>query len=390
METQLNTILIVDDTPKNLQVLGNTLKQENYKIEFAIDGKSALDWLTKKDFDIILLDVMMPDMDGYEVCEKIRKGKIQQNIPIIFLTARTDTESTVKGFELGAQDYITKPFNTPELLARVKTQIELKVSREKLQSVNEWLESEVEKRTFELKGANIELEKINKELSVLDNSKTEFLRMISHEIRTPLNGIMGILYLLKGMAESNEMAALINGLDSSVNRLEKFSLMALHITSLRTGKYELKTTDIKIRDLFEFSLLNLSESISEKKITIKIDDSLNDIVINGDYDLLIMAFSKVLTNSVTHSPANGLIKITLNSDGEKYSIEISDNGKGFKKEVLEMKFEPFSTGSEHIDKNMGVDLALVKLIIDAHKGEIILKNSERGGAIVMIQLKVLT
>ena len=119
METQLNTILIVDDTPKNLQVLGNTLKQENYKIEFAIDGKSALDWLTKKDFDIILLDVMMPEMDGYEVCETIRNGKFQAEIPIIFLTARTDTESTVKGFELGAQDYITKPFRLKELEIRI-------------------------------------------------------------------------------------------------------------------------------------------------------------------------------------------------------------------------------------------------------------------------------
>ena len=292
----------------------------------------------------------------------------------------------VKGFELGAQDYITKPFNTSELLVRVKTQIELKTNREKLQSVNQWLENEVEKRTLELKESNVELERINKELSVLDKAKTEFLSIISHELRTPLNGIMGVLHLIKNQADSKEMINLINVLDDSVNRLEKFTFLALHITSLKTGKYELKLTDIKIRELLEFSLLDLSESINEKKVTFKIDDSLNDIVVNGDYDLLIMAFSKLLANSVKHSYDNGLVEIKLNTGKEKYTVEIIDNGKGFSKEVLDMKFEPFSTGSEHNNLNMGIDLALVKLIIDAHKGEIRLNNSPAGGAVVNVVL----
>ncbi len=386
MENLGSKILIVDDTPKNLQLLGNTLKQENYKIEFAIDGKSALEWLGKSNFDLMLLDVMMPNMDGYEVCKKIRSGKIQQNIPIVFLTAKNEAQSIVKGFELGAQDYITKPFNTLELLIRVKTQIELKTSRERLKSINILLESEVDKRTQELKIANTELENRNKELIELDNTKTEFLRMISHEIRTPLNGILGVLYLLKDQAESIEMVNLINGLDSSAKRLEKFSMMALYITSLKSGKYKMNLSNIKIRELIEFSLLELSELINEKNLTVKIDDSLNDILINGDYDLLIMALSKVLGNSVKHSPNNGFIKIRNKKHNNKYIVEIRDNGKGFSKKVLDTKFEPFSTGDEHINLNMGNDLALVKLIIDAHKGKITLQNSDDGGAIVLIQL----
>lgn len=124
------SILIVDDIPKNLQVLGNVLSHEGYKFEFSTDGKKALDWVKRKDFDLILLDVMMPEMSGFEVCEHLKANTKTSDIPVIFLTARTDTESIVEGFNLGAVDYVTKPFNKSELLARVSTQVALKKSRD--------------------------------------------------------------------------------------------------------------------------------------------------------------------------------------------------------------------------------------------------------------------
>lgn len=125
-------ILMVDDTPKNLQVLGNMLKNETYNVEFAMSGRAALEWIQKRDFDLILLDVMMPEMDGFEVCAEIKSNPLRSEIPIIFITAKTDTESIVKGFELGAVDYIAKPFLKDELLARVKTQLEIKRSRDEI------------------------------------------------------------------------------------------------------------------------------------------------------------------------------------------------------------------------------------------------------------------
>ena len=126
------SILIVDDIPKNLQVLGNILSHEGYKFEFSTDGKKALDWTKNKNFDLILLDVMMPEMSGFEVCERLKANPETSDIPIIFLTARTDTESIVKGFNLGAVDYITKPFNESELLSRVSTQVTLKKSHDEI------------------------------------------------------------------------------------------------------------------------------------------------------------------------------------------------------------------------------------------------------------------
>jgi CheY-like chemotaxis protein len=125
-------ILIVDDNPKNLQILGNYLQNEGYKVEFALDGKSALDWIERTEFDLILLDIMMPGMDGFEVCRIIKSDPVKQKIPVIFLTAKVDTESIITGFDLGAVDYVIKPFNQKELIARVRTQIEIKRSRDEI------------------------------------------------------------------------------------------------------------------------------------------------------------------------------------------------------------------------------------------------------------------
>jgi DNA-binding response OmpR family regulator len=137
-------ILLVDDNPQNLQVLGKLLQEEKYKIEFALDGKSTLEWLKNKQFDLILLDLNMPGMNGFEVCKRIRSGKGIYDIPIIFLSAESERESILKGFEVGAQDYVTKPFDSRELLARVKTQLDLKSKTEKLEKINAWLGKKID------------------------------------------------------------------------------------------------------------------------------------------------------------------------------------------------------------------------------------------------------
>ncbi|MFP4471033.1 MAG: response regulator [Bacteroidales bacterium] len=119
-------ILIVDDIPKNIELAANILQTKNYNITFAKSGQSALEKVQSIDFDLILLDVMMPEMDGFEVCKKLKDDPDTRDIPVIFLTAKSETENVVKGFELGAVDYVTKPFKTEELLARVKTHIDIR------------------------------------------------------------------------------------------------------------------------------------------------------------------------------------------------------------------------------------------------------------------------
>lgn len=137
-------ILLVDDNPQNLQVLANLLQEEKYGIEFAVNGEAALDWLKNRQFDLVLLDINMPGMNGFEVCKIIRSDKEMKDIPIIFLSAESERESILKGFEVGAQDFVIKPFDSRELLARVKTQLDLKSKTEKLGKVNDWLGKKID------------------------------------------------------------------------------------------------------------------------------------------------------------------------------------------------------------------------------------------------------
>ena len=154
-------ILMVDDSPKNIQVVANFLQNEGYDLSFATDGKEALQILSKVDFDLVLLDVVMPEIDGFEVCRKITSDERYRNIPILFLTVKTDPESIIKGFESGGVDYITKPFNPYELLARIKTHLRLKTIQTKFRENNEKLIAEIslrQKMEKQLKNLNAELE----------------------------------------------------------------------------------------------------------------------------------------------------------------------------------------------------------------------------------------
>lgn len=139
MSEKTPKILVVDDILKNIQILGNILTKNGYEIEFATNGEEALQWAFSEKFCLILLDIMMPGMDGYQVCKELKQKDETKDIPVIFLTAKTETDNIVKGFELGAVDYITKPFNKEELLVRVKNHVELQRSREELKAKNKEL-----------------------------------------------------------------------------------------------------------------------------------------------------------------------------------------------------------------------------------------------------------
>lgn len=386
METEMNfeknrkpgKVLIVDDNARNLQVLGSTLKQNNYKVEFALDGKSALQWIADEDFDIILLDIMMPELDGYETCVQIRQKKDYDNIPIIFLTAKTDKESTIKGFKVGGQDYITKPFDSEELLARVKTHLELKFNREHLSNMNKILEEQVAERTKELSLAN-------DELNQLDAVKVQFLNMLSHEIRTPLNGIKGSIHLLKSRIENEDLVQFLNILDISVVRLEKFSYTALLITRLNSKKYRLQPTSVNLSDQVEYCLLELSKDEKlAKKINIHYDETSKEIVFKADKDLLHELLLRIFENAIIYSGEDINIKLSLFNIDDYVQIHIVDSGPGFPEKILKDKIKMFNPGEKHVNKNIGLNLYLAKLILEYHGGRLQLDNHPKGGARVQL------
>src|SRR5580700_4819999 len=191
-------IMIVDDNPANLKLLEDMLRQQGHEVQAFPRGRLALDAAARNPPDLILLDINMPEMNGYEVCERLKSSGSVAGIPVIFLSALTETEDKVKAFRAGAVDYISKPFQFEEVHARVETHLKVHDLQQHLKLHNEQLEEAVAARTFELAEAN-------HRLTLLDRSKNAFLNLISHEFRTPLHGLLGVGELiLDGVPSSLE------------------------------------------------------------------------------------------------------------------------------------------------------------------------------------------
>ena len=216
-------ILLVDDNHQNLQVLGKLLQEEKYKIEFALNGESALDWLNNKQFDLILLDLHMPGMNGFEVCKRIRSDKTIQEIPVIFLSAESERESILKGFEVGAQDYVTKPFDSRELLARVKTQLDLKSKTENLRKVNEWLGKKIDnwlKASVGMPKVG-EIYDLSAKMIEFDRNQSYVMKDICLELSTSIKEIEKLIGKSYDSDAKNQINEIVKRLEDSVAKLEK-------------------------------------------------------------------------------------------------------------------------------------------------------------------------
>ncbi len=382
--SHIPVILIVDDNPQNLQVLGSVLQENLYEIEFALSGPAALDWLKIKQFDLILLDINMPEMSGFDVCREIRSNPGLNTVPVIFLSAYTDRESILKGFELGAQDYISKPFDGRELIFRARTHLILKDSLEKLEKLNKSLEDKVSERTLQLKETNDKLEATNLKLIDLDKAKAEFLYLISHEIRTPLNGIVGPLELLKDQTYTSEIGNLVEVLDMSVKRLERFALDAVLITQLKTNNIKIRMDYIVLPELINEVLKEEKVNLQSKNININLKYNPDLPFITGDSELVRKCISNILDNAIFFSPLNGNIEIFTYLNHNNTVCVIHDEGKGFNGEITEEIFRLFTRGKDYRDNSKGTGLPIVKMVMNLHSGDVVLNNHPAGGAQVKL------
>ena len=307
-------VLAVDDNPKNIQVIGSILMEANYEVGFAMDGKQALDLLSEsKDYDLVLLDVNMPVMNGFETCKAMRHSEFLKEIPVIFLTALNEPENILTGFDVGGQDYVSKPFNSKELLSRVKTHLELKRSKDQLKMVNQWLEIKVKERTQELQKAYSELEIANNELIFLDRAKGDFLEKLSHEIRAPLAGIMGFITVLKDEINPSELFELLKYLDVSAARLERFTTLGMLITELRTKTTSITRENIRVDELVEFVKQRQSDQIELKKMEVVVEGPIDTITIHGERNLVEICFESLMDNALKFSPNGSKLTIGIES-----------------------------------------------------------------------------
>lgn len=382
-------ILVVDDNPKNIQVIASILTNANYSIGYATDGSQALNTLKhSNEYDLILLDIDMPVMNGLEACRHIRNNPESMNIPVIFLTAFTDMKNIVEGFEAGAQDYISKPFNSQELLSRVKTHIELKKNKEILLNINGYLEEMVHQRTEDLIISNKKLDAANIQLKELDAAKTEFLHILSHEIRTPLNGIMGSVELLKSFQFPEPYNNLIHILNESVKRLENFSYKTLDISNLNIhGDKALTINFFNLEHHLDNCLKKIEPQIVKKHLTVQTEFVHDAKELQGDLYYIDKSLNIILENAVKHSKKWGLVRLITEDLDEMSILKVMDSGNGFSSSMLTQSFIAFSTGENHINNNIGLDLHFVKLVMDAHHGQIEIGNNPEGGAFVKLIFK---
>jgi signal transduction histidine kinase len=378
METlieNINSILIVDDNPKNLQVLGKLLQYENFEVEFAIDGQSALDWMEAKKFDLMLLDINMPVISGFEVCKKIRSNPKFDKIPIIFLTADIDRESILKGFELGAQDYVTKPFDSRELIMRVKTHLSLKNSREKLEELNLSLEDKVKERTAELLIAKEKAEET-------DRLKTVFLNNLSHELRTPMNGILGFINLLKKPElEEEKKEKYIEIVNISAERLLDTMDELVVISRIEAGDNMLHITSFDLNQEMHFQFAFFKPKADKKAIQLlcsnKIDS--NAAIIKSDKIKIASILTNLINNAIKFTN-KGTVEFGNYIENDNLVLFVKDTGVGIPTNRLEAIFERFVQADTRLTREhegLGLGLSITKAYVEALGGKIAVE-SEKG------------
>jgi len=375
--TKKHKILIVDDIPKNIQILGNILSKENYQIAYAQSGEQALSITHHQKFDLILLDIMMPEMDGFEVCKMLKQDVETSDTPVIFLTAKADTNSIVKGFATGGQDYITKPFNTSELLARTETHIQLHEQKIALAEMNEMLEEKVKERT-------LQLEKAYKRLKQLEKAKTDFLDIISHELRTPLNGITGLTTLLNLTDLSEEQQEYIHYLEDVANRLNRFSETALLITDLKTNRNQPDFLPTQVKYIMELALKHFEKNNRGKYQSVQFEMEEEDLLVSSDTTLIKKSLEMLMDNACKFGGPNVIIRLSISSDENNVILSCADNGPGFSEDSRKRLFELFSTGDILHQEGTGLSLAAIKLIMDYHNGKVEVRNNKAGGAQVCL------
>ncbi len=383
-------VLIVDDIPSNLNFLSEVLHVEGIGVLLATGGADALEIARYKLPDLILLDIAMPLMDGYEVCAHLKADPLTHDIPVIYLTARTEPEDILKGFNTGAVDYILKPFNAAELIARVKTHLELKNTTAELKAINLRLEEVVRLRTTEITQANKELtianrklEKAYEDLSNLDKAKDEFIRHINHELRTPLQGIHGFTLILEEIVESPEQKEYIQSINLLVKRLVKLSEISLLFTEIKAKNYKINLRPVLLRN----SVMQVMEIFKPDRSKIQFVHAApeENLFVKADQRLLNTCMELILDNALKYSSDRGEVSIKIFQDDSLVGIEVADNGPGFSTKAMESLYDLFAADNlRYHSHGFGVGLATVKLILDTFSAKLEINNLPDKGAMVRI------
>ena len=395
-------ILLVDDHEENLLALEAILQDPGYELVRADSGRGALKEVLKRDFALILMDVAMPNLDGYETAELIRGRARSRRIPIIFLTANNRSDSHVfRGYSVGAVDYLFKPF-TPEVLrSKVDVFVELFRQRETLKRqtqallrAQDELEARVRLRTRELADTNealraeveerrrIEAERMallqsereaRAQAEAVNRLKDEFLATLSHELRTPLNAILGWSHLLmSGRADPAMLERALAVIRNNAMAQSQLIEDILDVSRIIGGKLRLNTGPVVLREVIEAALDSVSPAAEAKAIAIEQD--LEDVeAITGDRDRLQQVVWNLLSNAVKFTPRDGRVTVRLNRRADEVVLAVEDTGIGISPGFLPYVFDRFSQADGTATRRhggLGLGMAIVRHLAELHGGTV--------------------
>ena len=374
--------MIVDDNPANLKLLEDMLLQKGHKVRSFPLGRLALEAAKKHPPDLILLDVNMPEMNGYEVCERLKSIKELASIPVIFLSALDESEDKVKAFQGGAADYVSKPFRFEEVHARVETHLKLHALGQALQSQNERLEEAVAARTRELSIAN-------ERLTILDHSKNDFLTLISHEFRTPLNGVLGASELILGRMppteQNNELKDIYR---RSRQRILTILDDALLLTQIDISGERFKSAEVSaLSPTVGQALEQTSEFAKARHVTL-MPPPLDMGSVAGNEDLLVRALQALIETAVKFSAEGEAILLSSETAPGWRKVIVEASGRIIPSPALAKFFDLFSIGEAITPGgDLGLSAPLAFRILSLFGGSVSVANLEPAGIRLTISLK---
>lgn len=363
-------ILIVDDTPDNLRLLSTMLTGQGYEVRSVINGAMALMGVRAEPPDLILLDINMPQMNGYQVCEQLKADDCSRDIPVIFISALEDVLDKVQAFAVGGVDYIVKPFQIEEVLARIETHLTVRRLQQQLQS------------------QNLQLQQKMVELQELNQLKEEFLHAISHDLRTPIVGTLLVLENLQNKAQNQpggkvviSQAILQRMIQSSDRQLNLLNLL-LEAHFNEAGNIRLAQQPIALATFVQGVVEDLEPLLTKNSanLTHLIPSDLPPI--SADPLQLRRVFENLLTNALNHNPTG--LSLTLNAtlctkdiaalvpqtESNMICCTVQDNGVGMTQAQCDRLFERYARGNRTQSIGVGLGLYLCRQIIQAHGGQI--------------------
>jgi two-component system, sensor histidine kinase len=373
-----STILIVDDIDANLLALESALAGLGRPIVQARSGREALAQLLQQDVALILLDVQMPDMDGYETAQWIRSTQRTRDIPIIFVTAHDRNDEAVKrAYSHGVVDFLFKPLDVEILRVKARVFItlhertqelaQLRVQRIMDEQREEFLRREVEAE----QRAKAQLAHLNEQLAIADRRKTEFLATLAHELRSPLAPLRSGLDILRGAPDAVPPRKVLEILDRQLTRVTRLVDDMLDTSRIIAGKLTLRSELLELGMVIEHAITECTASIDERGHTLTVRGADELIPIRGDALRLVQVVVNLLANAVRYTKPNGTIEIAWGRRASVAYVRVSDNGIGIQPERIDSLFEMFAQEGVAGDQGgLGLGLALAKRLVELHGGAI--------------------